>query len=78
MNQVYFDISGMIGRDLPVAQAALIARRIRQLGLERVLFGSDGAVPGNSPREAWANLHKLPLSDDEFRRVANNVAPYMK
>jgi predicted TIM-barrel fold metal-dependent hydrolase len=76
--QVYFDISGMVGRELPDARAALIARRIRQLGLERVLFGSDGAVPGNSPREAWANLHKLPLSEDEFRRIANNVAPYMK
>jgi uncharacterized protein len=77
-SHVYFDISGMIGRELPAARAALIVRRIRQLGLDRVLFGSDGAVPGNSPREAWANLHKLPLSEDEFRRIANNVAPYMK
>lgn len=77
-SQLYFDISGMIGRELPDDRAALIARRIRQLGLDRVLFGSDGAVPGNSPREAWMNLRRLPLSDDEFRRIANNVAPYMK
>lgn len=78
MTRVYFDISGMVGRELPDDRAALIARRVRQLGLDRVLFGSDGAVPGNSPREAWANLRKVPLSDDEFHRIANNVAPYMK
>ena len=56
----------------------LIATRIRQLGLDRVLYGSDGAIPGNSPREYWTRFRRLPLSDAEFRKIEGNVAPYMK
>jgi predicted TIM-barrel fold metal-dependent hydrolase len=78
MAHVYFDASGVAGLGHWVEKASLIATRIRQLGVGRVLYGSDGAVRGNSPREAWAAFRKLPLSDVEFRTIESNIAPYMK
>jgi predicted TIM-barrel fold metal-dependent hydrolase len=78
MAHVYFDVSGVAGVGHWVEKASLIAKRIRQLGVNRILYGSDGAVPGNSPRAAWAAFRKLPLSDVEFRTIENNIAPYMK
>jgi predicted TIM-barrel fold metal-dependent hydrolase len=72
-----------------VAQLALVARgsqevlqtcarRMRQIGLKRILFASDGPEFGNvQPREAWRQFRKdVPLTDEEFRIIANNVAPY--
>jgi predicted TIM-barrel fold metal-dependent hydrolase len=78
MAHVYFDISGIgrIGDSEEIADS--IATRVRQLGLGRVLFGSDGAIPGNSPREYWTRFHRLPLTDAEFRTIEANVTPYMK
>jgi predicted TIM-barrel fold metal-dependent hydrolase len=57
-----------------------IARRIRQIGLSRILFASDGPVPESlTPREAWKDFRKsVPLTEDEIRAVASNVAPYLK
>jgi hypothetical protein len=55
------------------------AFRIRQLGIDRMLFGSDSGskvMPG--VREAWAAIRQLPLTDAEFRTIASNIAPYMK
>jgi len=78
MAHVYFDISGIAGGGQWKEKGELIATRIRQLGLNRVLYGSDGAVSGNTPREYWAQFRQLPLSDAEFRTIEENVAPYMK
>ncbi len=65
-------------RGYALEELALIARRIRELGVDRVLYGSDAAVPGNRPREGWASFRTLPLSEAEFRAIAGNVAPYMR
>jgi uncharacterized protein len=78
MTHVYFDLSGVARSAQTEDQAALIAMRIRQLGVGRVLYGSDGAVPGNTPREAWTRFRQLPLSESEFRAIENNIAPYMR
>jgi predicted TIM-barrel fold metal-dependent hydrolase len=74
-----------------VAQAALVARgseetlrtiatRIRQIGLRRILYGSDGPVTeAQTPREAWEDLRTaVPLTEDELRTIASNIAPYMR
>jgi predicted TIM-barrel fold metal-dependent hydrolase len=54
-------------------------KRIRQVGVDRVLFGSDAAVkPNLAPREAWEAFRKLPLTEVEFERIARNVAPYLR
>ena len=50
-------------------------RRVRQLGLKRILFGSDGAISGNTPQEHWTRFRQLPLSDAEFRTIESNIAP---
>jgi predicted TIM-barrel fold metal-dependent hydrolase len=78
MAHVYFDISGITGIGQWKEKGELIATRVRQLGLDRVLYGSDGAVPGNTPRECWTRFRQLPLSDVEFRTIEENIAPYMK
>jgi predicted TIM-barrel fold metal-dependent hydrolase len=57
-----------------------LAARIRQIGPERILYGSDAAMAGHpTPREAWAAFRTaLPLTGDELRTIANNVAPYLR
>jgi predicted TIM-barrel fold metal-dependent hydrolase len=78
MAHVYFDISGITGIGRWKERGELIATRVRELGLGRVLYGSDGAVPGNTPREYWTRFRQLPLSDAEFRAIEGNIPPYMK
>ena len=67
MEHVYFEIAGIAGIGQWQEKGELIATRIRKLGLDRVLYGSDGAISGNTPREYWARFRQLPLSDAEFR-----------
>jgi len=63
----------------PVERRALIARRLRELGLQRILYGSDAASDGNPPpREGWAAFRTLPLTEAEFRTIARNLAPYLR
>ena len=76
--RLLFDVATTVSPKAPVEELTLIAQRIRELGVERVLYGSDAAVPGNSPREGWAAFRKLPLSAAEFGTIAGNVAPYMR
>jgi uncharacterized protein len=78
--QLWFDVTG-IGSvpQMTVEELTMFAARIRQLGVERVVFGSDAPSGGNPPpREAWAAFRKLSLSDQEFRTIASNIAPYMR
>jgi len=78
MAHVLFDVSGEAGYGDWKAKARLIASRIRQLGMQRILFGADGSI-GDSlkPREAWQAFLELPLLPEEFRVIAENVAPYL-
>ena len=79
MKHVYFDVSGVAGYGEWEKKAELISKRIRQLGTRRVLFGSDGFGGGNlAPADAWAAFKRLPLSEDEFRIIETNTAPYMR
>jgi predicted TIM-barrel fold metal-dependent hydrolase len=58
-----------------------ITQRIRRIGLNRILYGSDAAATADAPPTAlrWARLRRaLPLTNEELRVVANNVAPYMR
>ena len=77
--KVYFDVSGVAGLGQWVDKVDLIAKRIRELGVERILYGSDGAGGGNlTPREAWRAFRQIPLSEAEFRTIQNNIAPYLR
>jgi uncharacterized protein len=78
MKNVYFDASGVIGVEKPTEKLELVATRIRQIGVDRVLYGSDGALPpAYTPKKAWEAFRRLPLNDAEFTIIANNRAPYM-
>ena len=77
-HQLWFDVATVVDRNPSPAIAALVAQRIRQVGIERTLFGSDAAIGDNlRPREACVAFHRLPFSEDEFARIAGNVAPYL-
>ena len=79
MANVYFDISGVTGLGKWADKVTLVATRIRQLGVGRILYGSDGAAaPNLRPREASLAFRRLPLSEAEFRTIETNVAPYMR
>jgi predicted TIM-barrel fold metal-dependent hydrolase len=76
---LYFDVATNVDLNISVEQAKLVATRIRQLGIERILYGSDAASEGNlPPRQGWAAFRQLPLSQAEFWTIASNVAPYMR
>jgi predicted TIM-barrel fold metal-dependent hydrolase len=76
---LWIDVAGVVDTSLSPADAGLVARRIRQVGIERILYGSDGAVgEDRRPRRSWASFTGLPLTDDEIARIADNLAPYMR
>ncbi|MGI4718379.1 MAG: amidohydrolase family protein [Janthinobacterium lividum] len=79
MRQVWFDVASFARPGLSPADARRLVRRLRQVGMDRVLYGSD-ASPGADvgPREAWAAFRSLPLTEAEAARVANNVMPYLR
>ena len=77
--RLYFDVTSVALEDSKPQEVALLATRIRQLGVTRVVYGSDAAAPPNlAPREGWAAFRRLPLTDQEFQTIATNVAPYMR
>ena len=76
---LYFDVTTVALPDAPAERAALIARRLRELGLQRILYGSDAAAGGNlPPREGWAAFRTLPLTEAEFKTITSNVPPYLR
>lgn len=78
MKRVWFEASGVAGIGKWEDRAGLVAQRIRQLGVDRVVYGSDGAVGDLIPAKAWALFRKLPLSDAEFRQIEKNLVPYFR
>jgi predicted TIM-barrel fold metal-dependent hydrolase len=76
---LYFDVASLADLHISPANAATLVRRIRQVGPERVLYGTDAALGDNlRPRESWAAFRKLPLTEAEFSRIEGNVAPYLR
>jgi len=77
--RLLFDVASNVARDSSAADEARIVKLIRQVGVERVLYGSDAAVSDNPrPGEGWTLFRRLSLTDEEFEKIAGNVAPYLK
>ena len=72
MKHVYFEVSGVF-LDQWESKADLIAKRLRTIGLDRILYGSDGP-----PLQNWRAFRKLPLAEEEFRKIESNIAPYLR
>jgi predicted TIM-barrel fold metal-dependent hydrolase len=79
MRQVWLDAASFARPGLSPADARRVVRRLRQVGMERVLYGSETVVGAEvPPRDAWAAFRSLPLTEAEAARVANNVMPYLR
>ena len=77
--QLWFDVASSVQPEISPGTAELVARRIRQVGVDRILYGSDAATGDNlRPREGWAAFRKLPLTEREFQTIAGNVPPYLR
>lgn len=79
MRNVWFDATTVVRPGMSPDELQQITARIRQLGVERVLYGSDAAAnPLAYPQAGWEAFQRLPLTEAEFSVIANNVAPYMR
>lgn len=75
---LYFDIATLTAGQ-SVEGLRRDARRLRQIGLERILYGTDASPPNPSPRLSWGQFRAaMPLGDEEIRAIADNVAPYLR
>jgi predicted TIM-barrel fold metal-dependent hydrolase len=73
MRNVYFDVATDVAAESTPEEAALVALRIRQIGVHRILYGSDLTPPGGKIRAGWEIFRtKVPLTKGEMRRIATN------
>jgi predicted TIM-barrel fold metal-dependent hydrolase len=79
VKNLYFDTALIAPANLPPERATFVAQRIRTIGLNRILYGSDGGDPTDPPpKEQLAAFRKLPLTEAELRAIFSNVAPWLK
>ncbi len=77
LRNVWFDAAVVVRPGMPGEVLQQIATRIRAIGVERVLYGSDAAAsPATYPRVGWDAFRRLPLTAAEFGIIAGNVAPH--
>lgn len=73
LRNLYFDVATNVTEETTPDEAALIARRIRQVGPRHVLYGSDLSPPGGSIRAGWEIFRtKVPLTPAEIATIAGN------
>jgi predicted TIM-barrel fold metal-dependent hydrolase len=78
--RLYFDVADAALVASTPEPAQVVAERIRQIGLDRIFYGSDAAFGTHpDPGGSWAAFRKgIPLSAEEFEKIARNVAPYLR
>jgi predicted TIM-barrel fold metal-dependent hydrolase len=78
MKNVYFDLTTVVSENTSQNSLELLTKRMRQIGMGKMVFGSD-MHPNPPLRQAWATFRRrIPLTDEEVRTIANNVAPYLR
>jgi predicted TIM-barrel fold metal-dependent hydrolase len=79
MRNVFIEVATAVTAETTPENAALVARRIRQVGVRRLLYGSDLTPPGGSIRAGWEIFRdKVPLTADELRVIAGNVTRFAR
>lgn len=76
--KLWFDVASNAFPTNSAEVSELLVKLIRQIGVKRILYGSDAAAGNNlQPRESWAEFRKLKLTKKEIKTIAGNVAPYL-
>lgn len=79
VKHLYFDLALVFDAKTPPERREWVAQRIRELGVQRILYGTDGGDPTDPPPKVqYASFRELPLTDAEFRTIDRNVAPYLR
>jgi predicted TIM-barrel fold metal-dependent hydrolase len=79
MRNIYFDVATSVTGEITTEEAAVVAKRIRQVGAAKVLYGSDLGPPGGSIRSGWEIFRtRVPLTPREFQTIAGNVTRFMR
>ncbi len=77
--KLWFDVASNAHPRNPAEVSDLMVKFIRQVGVKRILYGSDAATGSNlPPRESWEAFKQLKLSNKEIKTIAGNVAPYFR
>jgi predicted TIM-barrel fold metal-dependent hydrolase len=73
MRNIYFDVATNVTEETSAEEAALVASRLRAVGMSRVVYGSDLTPPGGSVRAGWEIFRsKVPLAAEEFQQIISN------
>ena len=76
---LYFDVAANVTEGTTPADGALIARRMRQIGVTHFLYGSDLSVPGGSIAAGWQIFRaRVPLTPAELARIARQRLPFTR
>ena len=79
MANLYFDVSANVTTDATPADGALIAQRIRQIGVGQFLYGTDLSAVGGSIKASWETFRaKVPLTPREMAIIARNRLPFTR
>ena len=79
MANLYFDVGANVNAEMSSAVAALVAQRIRQVGVRKVLYGSDLSAPGGSISKGWEIFRTtVPLTAAELEQIANNRTRFVR
>jgi len=71
---LYFDIA-TVANGQPPEVLQMFAKRMRQIGLPRILYGTDAGAP----REGWTTFRTtVPLTEVEISTIGRNLAPYLR
>jgi predicted TIM-barrel fold metal-dependent hydrolase len=77
--KLWFDVASNAHPENPAEASELLVKLIRQIGVKRILYGTDGAAGNNLlPRESWEAFRGLKLTKKEIKTIAKNVAPYFR
>ncbi|HEX6127010.1 MAG TPA: amidohydrolase family protein [Pyrinomonadaceae bacterium] len=76
---LWFDVTTVAHPTNSPERSAAVTKRIREIGVKRILYGTDAALGSNlRPRESWTELTKLGLTSGEIKTIARNRAPYLR
>jgi predicted TIM-barrel fold metal-dependent hydrolase len=78
--RLYFDVTDAAYVATTPELAQTLVDRMRQIGIERIFYGSDAAFDNHpDPAASWAAFRKgMPLTAQELEQIATNVAPYLR